>query len=223
MAFAVNNRCHNGQPSLKRLKLSMLLMIRDVLEAELPQVLALNNRVGPSILPLTAERLRGLYANAVYFRVAEIDGELAGFLIALDPQSQYESPNFRWFQSHYANFVYIDRIVVAARFRRHGLGRIFYADVQSFAELRAPYLACEIFLEPRDDAAVLFHGTYGFREVGQQTMADERRVGLLMKELCSFPWVQQTYFAGGQAALPELPWLVARRPAPNPPRHAQTV
>ncbi|PJA39764.1 MAG: GNAT family N-acetyltransferase, partial [Lysobacterales bacterium CG_4_9_14_3_um_filter_62_6] len=30
----------------------MLLMIRDVLEAELPQVLALNNRVGPSILPL---------------------------------------------------------------------------------------------------------------------------------------------------------------------------
>lgn len=200
----------------------MPLIIRDVLELELPQVLALNNRVGPSILPLTDARLRGLYASAVYFRVAEIDGDLAGFLIALDPESQYESPNFRWFQSHYPNFIYIDRIVVAARFRRHGLGRIFYADVQSFAEVRAPYLACEIFLEPRDDAAVLFHGTYGFREVGQQTTGDERRVSLLMKELCSFPWVEKTYLAPGHGALPDLPWLVARAPSPAP-RRAQTA
>ena len=41
----------------------------------------------------------------------------------------------------------------------------------SYAEVRVPVLTCEVFLEPRDDISVLFHGTYGFQEVGQQTMA----------------------------------------------------
>src|SRR3546814_8743367 len=88
-----------------------------------------------------------------------------------------------------------------------GLGRIFYADLQSFAEVRSPRIACEVFLEPGNDIALLFHGTYGFNEVGQQLMpAVERRVSLLTKELCSWPWVQQTYYSGEHSRLPELPW-----------------
>ena len=152
----------------------MPLSIRDVCEQELPQVLALNNAAGPSVLPLDRQRLAELFATAPYFRVAEIDGHLAGFLIALSAHTAYDGANFRWFSGRYPDFVYIDRIVVAASYRRLGLGRIFYADVQSFAEVRSPLLACEIFLEPRDDAAVLFHGTYGFCEVGQQQLAGRR-------------------------------------------------
>ncbi|MGD9582349.1 MAG: GNAT family N-acetyltransferase [Lysobacterales bacterium] len=191
----------------------MALLIRDVCEQELPQVLALNNAAGPSVLPLDGQRLAELFDLAIYFRVAEIDGHLAGFLIALDAQAAYGSANFRWFAGRYPDFVYIDRIVVAASYRRLGLGRIFYADVQSFAEVRSPVLACEIFLEPRDDASVLFHGTYGFREVGQQRV-DGRRIGLLVKELCSFPWVRSHYLQAPAGGLPAQPWLAARSTRP---------
>jgi hypothetical protein len=78
-----------------------------------------------------------------------------------------------------------------------------YADVQSYAELRYPQLACEVFLEHEADPALLFHGSFGFREVGQNVMGNGIRAAMLMKELCSYPWVRQTY----GAELPEAEWL----------------
>lgn len=188
----------------------MTLRLRDVRDHELEHVLALNNSAGPSILPLDAAQARVFLTEARYFRVAEVDGHLAGFLIALTPEAAYSSPNFRWFQQQFEDFVYIDRIVVAGAYRRHGLGRIFYADVQSFAEVRSARLCCEVLLEPRDDASVLFHGTYGFREVGQQVLPGHGRVSMLAKDLCSYPWVHDTYLAHGQNRLPALPWLAER-------------
>jgi len=56
---------------------------------------------------------------------------------------------------------------------------------------------------------VLFHGTYGFQEVGQQTMPGvNRRVALLAKDLCSYRFVRDTYLAGD--GLPNVPWLAER-------------
>jgi predicted GNAT superfamily acetyltransferase len=188
----------------------MTIRLRDITEADLDGVLALNNSAGRSIIPIDAIRLRSLYDEAAYFRVAEIDGGLAGFLIALRPDADYASPNFAWFKANVPDFVYIDRIVVGRPYRGHGLGRVFYADVQSFAEVRSPVLACEVFLEPRDDASVLFHGTFGFREAGQQTLPNGRRVSLLTKSLCSWEWVRDTYWTGASPGLPALSWLGER-------------
>jgi uncharacterized protein len=79
-------------------------------------------------------------------------------------------------------------------------------------------LACEVFLEPRDDVSVLFHGTYGFQEVGQQMMPIvHRRVALLAKELCSFPYVRDTYLRSSTGALPNQPWLAERAHGSNQP------
>ncbi len=189
----------------------MPLLIRDVHERELDSVLALNNAVGHSILALDAARMQFFFEHASYFRVAEVDGRLAGFLIAMRETASYSSPNFTWFHERYPEFVYIDRIVVAEPFRRHGLGRIFYCDVTSYAELRVPLLTCEVFLEPRDDVAVLFHGTYGFNEVGQQVMPGiGRPVSLLAKTLCSYEFVRDTWLRAGSGMLPALPWLAER-------------
>lgn len=188
----------------------MPVLIRDVRDTDLDGVLALNNAAGPGILPIDAQRLAHLERVAAYFRVAEIDGGLAGFLIAMRPDAPYDSLNFQWFQRHCGDFVYIDRIVVARPWRGHGLGRVFYADVQSFAETRSPLLTTEVFLDPRDDVSVLFHGTWGFRELGQQTLPGGIRVSLLGKELCSWPWIRDTYLAGPQGRLPDLPWLAER-------------
>ncbi|MEO8669711.1 MAG: GNAT family N-acetyltransferase [Tahibacter sp.] len=189
----------------------MAIAIRDVREHELDSVLALNNAAGPTILALDSTNIRWFFDNADYFRVAESDGHLAGFLIGLCDTAEYESPNFRWFRERYPAFAYIDRIVVAKPYRGLGLGRLFYADVTSFAEVRVPVLSCEVFLEPRDDVSVLFHGTYGFHEVGQQIMAAVgKRVSLLAKDLPSFAFVRDTYLNGPTGQLPNQPWLAER-------------
>ncbi|HEX5354055.1 MAG TPA: GNAT family N-acetyltransferase [Rhodanobacteraceae bacterium] len=183
------------------------LALRDVRASDLAAVMGLNNTAGPSILPMDGEQLDGLYQHADYFRVAEVGGHLAGFLVALRDVTPHDSSNFRWFREHCGQFVYIDRVVIGDLHRGHGLGRLLYSDVQSYAEVRSPSLACEVFLEPRDDVSVLFHGTFGFHEAGQQVMPESgRRVSLLVKELCSYPFVREAYPDG----LPGLPWLASR-------------
>ncbi len=184
------------------------LSLRDVRADDLAAVMGLNNTAGSSILPMDGAQLDSFYRNADYFRVAEVGGHLAGFLIAFRDSTRHASSNFLWFREHCGQFVYIDRVVIGDLHRGHGLGRLFYSDVQGFAELRSPNLACEVFLEPRDDVAVLSHGTFGFHEAGQQVMPESgRRVSLLLKELCSYPFVRDAYPDG----LPKLPWLAARR------------
>jgi len=195
----------------------MSIVVRDVREHELDSVLALNNAAGPAILPLDAARLRYFFDQAEYFRVAERDGTLAGFLIGMGSDSGHDSSNFRWFRERYPHFFYIDRIVVASRRRGGGVGRAFYADAQTYAELRYPQMACEVFLEGTNDPVLLFHGSFGFREVGQHVMPDTgTRAAMLMKELCSYAWVHDTY----GDALPDVDWL--NRPRPSAPDHRST-
>lgn len=177
---------------------AMSLILRDIETEDLAAVLALNNAAGPGIVPIEPPRMRQLFEVARYFRVALYQGELAGFLIALSPEADYDSPNFLWFRERYADFLYIDRIVINSRFRRHGIGRVFYADVLSFAEVRYPILTCEVFIEPRDDVSLVFFGTNGFQEVGQQVLPNTRRVSLMVKEMKAYPYVQQTYQNNGE-------------------------
>jgi predicted GNAT superfamily acetyltransferase len=190
----------------------MSILIRDVREHELESVLELNNSVGTGILALDLQQLHFAFSHAAYFRVAEVAGAVVGFLIAFDETCGYASSNYRWFKERYPAFLYIDRVVVARKQRRSGLGRVFYADVTSFAEVRRPVLACEVFLEPRNDAVLLFHGTYGFQEVGQRMMEETGlRVSMLVKELPSFAWVKERWIDG--PGLPDEPWLAGRNPA----------
>lgn len=187
----------------------MSIVVRDVREHELDSVLALNNAAGPAILPLDAARLRHFFDTAEYFRVAERDSTLAGFLIGVGSHTDHDSSNFRWFRERDPDFFYIDRIVVASRRRGGGVGRALYADAQSYSELRYPQMACEVFLEDINDPVLLFHGSFGFREIGQHVMPEvDVRAAMLMKPLCSYEWVHDTY---GEA-LPEASWV--RRPRP---------
>ncbi len=202
----------------------MSIAIRDVREHELDSVLALNNAAGPAILPLDAARLRRLFDSAEYFRVAERDGAIAGFLIGFGAHAHHDSSNFAWFAQRHPDFFYIDRVAVASRRRGGGVGRALYADVQSYAELRYPQLACEVFLQPGTDHALLFHGSFGFREVGQHVMPNrgaggqEMRAAMLMKSMCSYPWVRETY----GDALPDATLAAASAPVHAAPRATGT-
>jgi hypothetical protein len=55
-----------------------------------------------------------------------------------------------------------------------------------------------------NDPVLLFHGSFGFREVGQHVMDETGvRAAMLMKPLCSYAWVHETY--GDH--LPDVAWL----------------
>ena len=197
----------------------MSIVVRDVREHELDSVLALNNAAGPAILPLDAARMRHFFETAEYFRVAERDGTRVGFLIGMGSNADHDSRNFKWFRERYPEFFYIDRIVVASRRRGGGVGRAFYADAQSYAELRYPQMACEVFLEGVTDPVLLFHGSFGFREIGQRVLVrNGTRAAMLMKELCSHAWVDQTY----GKTLPDVPWIARVRDPLQPPRSTGT-
>jgi predicted GNAT superfamily acetyltransferase len=194
----------------------MALVVRDVHEHELDSILALNNGAGRSIAPLDMATLRGLFERACHFRLAELDGQIAGFLIALRESDDEASPRFATLRRLYPAFVFIDRVVVAPPYRRHGLGRVFYAAVTSYAEARVPVLTCEVRLEPRDDVAFLFHGSRGFQEVDQRVLATGQRVAVLAKPLDCYAFIRKTWLEGATHGLPDVPWL-AERERPQPP------
>ena len=68
------------------------------------------------------------------------------------------------------------------------------------------------------DKVLLFHGSIGFREVGQTRMelADGSgaiRVSMLMKPLYSYEWIHKTY--GDR--LPDVSWMPRPRVLPSNP------
>jgi predicted GNAT superfamily acetyltransferase len=109
-------------------------------------ILALNNSHAQELSWLDPARLEQLVAQSF---LARRIGCLDAFVLALDQDASYDSPNFLWFRDHYRRFVYIDRIVVAAWARGLGFARLLYGGLF--------------------DA---FHAALGFVEVGRASIHD---------------------------------------------------
>lgn len=155
-------------------------------ERDLVAVLRMNNEAVPHVSELQYPALREFWETAPYFKVARdaSDDTLQGFLIALTPEAEYTSPNFRWFQARYEHFCYIDRIVVAPEARGAGLGQLFYRDLQTVSRATAHRLSCEVNLDPPNEDSLRFHTRFGFAEVGRQkTDHGKKTVCLMVKEL----------------------------------------
>ena len=95
-------------------------MIEPVTRDIEPAVLVLNNRHAEELSWLEPEQLSHLISQAFYARRI---GAVEAFLIAFDQDADYDSPNFLWFKSRYARFVYVDRIAVAETARGQGHAR----------------------------------------------------------------------------------------------------
>jgi predicted GNAT superfamily acetyltransferase len=72
---------------------------------------------------------------------------------------------------------------VATSARRHGIGRAMYTALRDDLSGRVPVLFCEVNIRPRNDVSLAFHDGIGFREVGQQDTAGDKRVSLLALDL----------------------------------------
>lgn len=147
--------------------------VRDADPADYPVVVRLNREEERHTSPMDLERLRYLDSIACCHRVATVDGEVAGFLLAMRERCGYVNRNFEWFAAHYPRFLYVDRIVVSGSCRRLGLGSLLYADLFQYArENRIDVLTCEYNLVPPNEPSRRFHAEAGFREVGTQWIAD---------------------------------------------------
>jgi len=146
----------------------MSVEIRDVVTADLEAVYSINEASVPAMNSIPLENFEWFHQNAAYFRVALSDREVAGFLICLSPQADYDSPNLRWLNERYREFLYIDRIAVGSGFQRRGVGQSLYDDAALFARGEYALLACEVNIRPRNQHSIDFHEIYGFETVGTQ-------------------------------------------------------
>jgi len=161
--------------------------LRDARPGDLDRVVALNASAVPHVNGPSRGFFERFQQEADYFRVAERTGEsdeerIAGFLLALGPDADYDSSNFLWFRERYESFLYIDRIVVDAAARGLGLGTLFYRDLERLARERGvPRLTCEVNLRPPNEGSLRFHERYGFEEVGrQETEGGAKEVALMV-------------------------------------------
>jgi uncharacterized protein len=158
-------------------------LLRDALPADWPAVLALNAESVQHLSPMDEARLRALAAAACYFRVVDVDGAIAGFLMAFRKGASYDGAIFRLFNERAADFIYIDRIVVGAAYRGQHLASRLYDDVARFArESDSETLTCEVNVVPPNPASLQFHTQNGFHEIGRHRVG-EKTVALLAREL----------------------------------------
>jgi len=143
------------------------MTVRPAAPDDVATVVALNEADRPHLSGLTLSKLERLAGLASYFRVAEHEGKVAGFLLAIPSAAEHEGTNFLWFKSRYTEaFLYIDRVVVAASARRAGIASRLYRDLEANAGVSL--VTCEINLRPPNPDSIAFHDRHGFLEVGTQ-------------------------------------------------------
>jgi predicted GNAT superfamily acetyltransferase len=132
------------------------------------ELLSLNNASAQETSLLTRANFDRMIAAAC---VATFIAPSAAFLLAFEQGDTYEGGHFLWFRSRFGRFLYVDRVVVAAAYRRHGLGRLLYADLfQRAGQRRHTNVVCEVNLLPPNPVSHEFHAAHGFEEVGLATL-----------------------------------------------------
>ncbi len=160
------------------------MQIQNVNADDLADVLALNEAAVPHVNSIDLEQMQWFAANAFFFKIARIDGRLAGFLIGLRPGLDYGSENYRWFCENYNDFGYVDRVAVDAAARRFGVASRLYEEFEQALGDEVDVMTCEVNTRPPNESSMRYHETHGFRRVAtQETEGGSKEVALLEKKL----------------------------------------
>lgn len=156
--------------------------IRDAAPADYEEILRQNEESVQFLSPMDADRLKKLKSESELLWVAEIEraeGEpiIGAFIIAFREGADYDSVNYQWFENHFDNFLYVDRVVVDIPARGGGLGNLIYDAVFEYAKANdIERVTAEIDIEPANPVSLVFHEKYGFEEVGRQEVAGGTKV-----------------------------------------------
>jgi uncharacterized protein len=130
---------------------------------------------------LDVAKLTHLVAQSFSARIAKPDN---GYLLTFEPNAKIEGPNFEWFKARGGNFIYVDRIVVAAKARGQGIARAFY-NVLFLAAREAGFdeVTCEVNSDPPNPVSDKFHAALGFLPVGSATLPNGKTVSYMARPL----------------------------------------
>lgn len=156
----------------------------DLGPSDVDELLRMNRAAVPAVGDVDAHRMTALLGWAsLAIGVRDGDGSLVGFVICLVAGSDYDSPNYRFFDARYDDFVYVDRVVVAESARSTGLGTRLYDEVVARSP-RARLMTAEVNLVPPNPGSMRFHERRGFLQVGVMEDADAtHRVRLMAADL----------------------------------------
>lgn len=156
--------------------------LRPITPDDVPTILDLNERDVHLLAPMDAARLEQLRGLAERADVIDVEGQVAGFVLTFGPGSDYDSENYRWHAERFGDrFAYLDRIVIATPFRRRGLGRFVYDELES-AAMPHGRMTLEVNVDPPNEGSLAFHAGRGYVEVGR--LGDPGHVvALMVKEL----------------------------------------
>jgi hypothetical protein len=157
------------------------VLIRDIMTADLDAIHAINEAAAPGVHPEPPEQLAAITRESCIALAVEIEGAVAAFCQVLPPGAKYRSVNYAWFSQRYDDFIYLDRVAVAAEHRGRGIGSRLYEEVER--RTRASWFLLEVNLRPKNDGSLRFHARKGFVEVGQQETDYGTLVGMMARRL----------------------------------------
>ena len=148
------------------------MFVRAATLADFPTCVALNETFVRFLSPLTMLRLGELHRQAALHLVVEHEARVIAFLLGFREHASYDSVNYQWFERRYAQFLYVDRVVVEGAAGIRGAGTLLYKHVFGLARgSGVPCVACEIDVDPPNPVSQRFHTRFHFQEVGRQMVA----------------------------------------------------
>lgn len=152
--------------------------------AHTDDIVALNDVFVAVTSPMDAARFQHLFDVSSLCIVAENDGKIVGFVLAMTQGDAYENGNFQWFNDRLNRYVYIDRIVVSEDGRGHGVGSQLYAYVFDWAQQQdLLQIAAEMDLIPSNEGSLKFHQKRGFVALGSRVLDNGKTVSMQIKNI----------------------------------------
>ena len=150
-------------------------VIRPIQQHDLDTIVDLNQDALEGVGHLDYESAALLVKQSDQALVLDVDGDIAGFVITLPTGATYDSSRYDWFEDRLDDYVYLDRVVVAATHRRRGVASRLYDAVESDLPV-----ALEVY--ETNGPSLEFHRRRGYRKVGELHHAGKRN--LMMLKAC---------------------------------------
>lgn len=144
-------------------------------DAQTTRCQVLNESDGGEALVITSSAFREL-AQASDLRVVQMEGRaLKGFLLAFSAGQALEHFSYQWCLMRFEHFVYWDRTVVASSFRRTGVGRELYMELEQKAAAHSSLLLCHVHDRPANKIGHQFVQSLGFTAI-ESVMLPSREI-----------------------------------------------
>lgn len=152
--------------------------IRPLAASDVEAVLRLNHESVHHLAPMDEVAYDWFLRHAACAWAAVADGEVAGFVLVLEPGVPYPSANYRWFSEHRTDFLYLDRVAVDEPHRRRGVGSAIYDAVEALADASERSVLLEVNARPANEPSLAFHDRRGYVEIGTLEHDDGKVVSL---------------------------------------------